>query len=71
MINRFIRYTLLNTTFDKIIKKNIELFKNHVNNLFTNVYRYEYIEKKEKEYVVDKVVSKRLVFLLDEFIQDF
>ena len=71
MINRFIRYTLLNTTFDKIIKKNIELFKNHVNNLFTNVYRYEYTEKKEKEYIVDKVVSKRLVFLLDEFIQDF
>ena len=49
----------------------MELFKNHVNSMFNNIYKYKYIEKKEKEYLVDKVVSKRLVFLLDDFIQDF
>jgi hypothetical protein len=71
LINRFIRYTIQNNNFEKIVQKKIGLFKNHVKYIFENVYKYKYIEKKEKEYNVDKIVSKRLIFLLDEFIQEF
>ena len=71
MINRFIRYTISDTIFDKIIKQNIEIFKHHVKNTFNNIYKYQYIEKLDKEYIVDKVVSKRLVFLLHDFIENF
>jgi len=71
LINRFIRYTIKTNSFEKIIKNNIAEFKTHVKNIFDKIYKYQYIEKKDKEYNVDKIVSKRLIFLLDKFIQDF
>ncbi|RZD39534.1 MAG: hypothetical protein CXT73_07460 [Methanobacteriota archaeon] len=71
LMNRFIRYTIQNNKFEKIVQKNMGLFKVHVKNIFENVYKYNYIDKKEKEYKIDKIVSKRFIFLLDKFIQDF
>ena len=71
IINRFIRLSRKNNEFEKIGQQNIIFFKKHVITVFENVYNYNYIEKKEKEYKIDKIVSKRLIFLLDEFIQEF